>query len=143
MVGALLAEDSVWDLPDGIAQLSVKFEPIFDILGQLDAPYEGGRTVHAGESLHLLLLGVSASFGGQGIAHQLVDRCLANGVRKGYRVAVAEATNKTSQHIFRKHGFVERAQASYRDHRFNGQAVFASIAEQGGPMLMDKQLSGA
>jgi hypothetical protein len=31
-------------------------------------------------------------------------------------------------------------QVSYRDHRFDGQAVFASIAEQG-LMLMDKVLA--
>src|SRR5207244_4235046 len=28
-----------------------------------------------------------------------------------------------------------------RDHTFNGQAVFASIAEHGGPILMDKRLA--
>lgn len=61
-------------------------------------------------------------------------------MRRGYRVAVTEATNKVSQHIFRKQGFVERAQRSYEAHRFGGRQVFASIAERGGPMLMDKSL---
>ncbi len=86
------------------------------------------------------LLGVAERFAGRGIAQRLVEECLANGTRRGYRVAVTEATNKNSQHIFRKHGFVERVRWSYRDHRFEGREVFASIAEHGGPILMDKPL---
>ena len=143
MCGALLTEDSASALPDGIEQLSRKFDPIFDILGQLDGDYRSGETVHPGESIHLFLLGVAERFGGKGIAKQLVAECLANGIGRGYRLAVTEATNKTSQHVFRKLGFVERVRRSYGDHRFNGQAIFASIAEQGGPILMEKRLTGA
>ena len=143
MCGALLTEDSASALPDGIDHLNRKFYPIFDILGQLDKEYRGDQTVHPGESIHLLLLGVAQRFAGKGIAQQLVSECLANGIRRGYRVAVTEATNKSSQHIFRKQGFVERVQRSYIDHRFDGKAIFASIAEHGGPILMDKRLAGA
>jgi len=141
LMGALLTEDSASEPPQGMDRLSAKFNPIFDILGQLGAAYRGGRAVSAGESLHLFLLGVGRKFAGQGVAHQLVAKCLANGARKEYRVAVTEATNRTSQHIFRKQGFVERVRLSYRDHRFDGRSVFASIAEHGGPMLMDKLLA--
>lgn len=59
---------------------------------------------------------------------------------KGYRLAVTEATNRVSQHIFRKLGFVERAELPYRKYRRGGVPVFASIAEHGGPMAMDRQL---
>jgi ribosomal protein S18 acetylase RimI-like enzyme len=143
MCGALLTEDSASALPDGIEQLNSKFDPIFDLLGQLDGEYRGGKTVRLGESIHLFLLGVAQRFAGMGVAKQLVAECLAHGAQKGYRLAVTEATNKTSQHIFRKLGFVDQVQRSYGDHRFNGQAVFASIAEQGGPILMVKRLTGA
>ena len=121
-------------------QLSAKFNPIFDILGQLDAAYRGVQAVSAGESLHLFLLGIARRFAGQGVAQQLVAECLANGARRGYRVAVTEATNRTSQHIFRKQGLVDRGPAVLPGHRFDGQAVFAAIAEHGGPILMDKLL---
>ncbi len=141
MMGALLAEDSASALPEGMDRLSAKFNPIFDILGQLEAEYRGGQTVCLGEWLHLFLLGVAGQFAGHGVAQQLVARCLDNGARRGYRVAVTEATNKVSQHIFRKQGFVERVRRSYMDHRFQGQAVFASIVDQEGPILMDKQLA--
>jgi GNAT superfamily N-acetyltransferase len=141
LVGALLAEDSASALPVGMDRLSTKFDPIFDILGQLDTEYRSGRAVLPGESLHLFLLGVSDRVVGKGVAHHLVAACLENGVRRGYRVAVTEATNKVSQHIFRKQGFVTRAQRSYETHRFNGRQVFASIAEHRGPMLMEKSLA--
>ena len=140
MCGALLTEDSASAWPDGLDGLSAKFDPIFDILGPLDVEYRDGGTAQPGESIHLFLLGVAERFAGRGVAQQLVEECLASGTRRGYRVAVTEATNKTSAHIFRKHGFVERVRRSYRDHRFEGREVFASIAEHGGPVLMDKSL---
>jgi ribosomal protein S18 acetylase RimI-like enzyme len=140
MVGALLTEDATSAPPEGMGQLSPKFDPIFDILGQLDADYRAGRTVHPGESLHLFLLGVASHFVGRGVAHGLVDACLAHGAVRKYRTAITEATNRTSQHVFRKHGFVERVRRSYQEHRFNGQPFFAAIADQGGPILMEKQI---
>ena len=140
MIGALLAEDSASVPPDRLDQVSAKFNPIFDILGQLDAEYRGGRAIQPGESIHLFLLGVAHGLTGKGVAQQLVAECLANGVGKMYHWAVTEATNKTSQHVFQKQGFAERAQRSYNDHRFEGQAFFSSIVEQGGPILMDRRL---
>jgi ribosomal protein S18 acetylase RimI-like enzyme len=141
LVGALLTEDSDSALPDGIDGISPKFEPISDILGQLDEEYRGDLTVPHGEFLHLFLLGVAESVADRGVAQQLVSTCLEHGASKGYRLAVTEATNKVSQHIFRKLGFTERVHRSYQSHRFNGQAIFASIAEQGGPILMDRSLT--
>ena len=140
LVGALLTEDCASELPDGIDQLSAKFDPIFDpifdILGQLDTEYRGGKPARPGESLHLFLLGVSDRVAGRGVGHQLVAACLEHGARRGYRIAVTEATNKVSQHIFRKQGLVTRVQRSYQNYRFDGRAVFVSIAEHGGPMLI-------
>jgi GNAT superfamily N-acetyltransferase len=140
MIGALLAEDSASEPPDGLDRLSAKFRPIFDILGQLDTEYRRGREVQPGESIHLFLLGVVERFAGKGVAQGLVVECLANAVRRGYRLGVTEATNKTSQHVFRKQGFAERVFRSYADHRFEGRDSFRSIAEHGGPILMDRRL---
>jgi ribosomal protein S18 acetylase RimI-like enzyme len=140
LAGVLLAEDSNSALPAGIESLSDKFDPIFDILRQLESGYRS-KPVAAGESAHLFLLGVSERYSGRGIGSQLVAQCNANATRRGYRLAVTEATNLTSQHIFRKAGFVERVRGSYREHRFNGKAFFAAVAEHGGPILMDKPLA--
>lgn len=104
MAGALLTEDATSPPPAGIDQLTEKFDPIFDLLGQLDAQYRDGRTFVPGEYLHLFLLGVAEEFTGRSIGQHLVNTCLDNGVAKGYRLAVTEATNRVSQHIFRKLG---------------------------------------
>lgn len=140
MVGALLTEDFASTQPEGMASLSPKFDPIFDILGQLDAEYRDGRIVPHGESMHLYLLGVATAAAGHGVAKQLVATCLENGARKGYRIAVTEATANVSQHVFRRLGFTERVHRSYEEYRFGGRAVFASIAKQGGAILMDRHL---
>ncbi len=141
LVGVLLTEDSASEMPDGMDRLSAKFDPVFDILGQLELEYRGDQLVRPGEALHLFLLGVSEKVAGKGVAQRLVAVCLENGAKRGYRMAVTEATNKVSQHIFRKFGFVARVERSYQTHRFDGRAVFASIAEHGGPMLMDRSLT--
>lgn len=88
----------------------------------------------------LLLLGVDETFGGRGVAQELVTSCLANGAQRGYKTAITEATNSVSQHIFRKQGFVKRVQRSCRDHRYKGRAYFASIEGHVGPILMDRPL---
>jgi len=140
MVGALLTEDSASAMPHGMDGLTSKFDPIFDILGQLDTEYRRGHSAQHGESMHLYLLGVAESATGHGVAKQLVAECLETGARKGYRVAVTEATTKVSQHVFGRLGFSERVHRSYEQHRFNGRAVFASVSEHGGPILMDRHL---
>lgn len=140
VVGALLTEDATLELPDAMYALSRNFHPIFDILGQLDDEYRRSHVIHPGECLHLFLLGVSDRVAGRGVAQQLVRECLRNGRARGYRMAVTEATNKTSQHIFAKEEFVARVQRSYAEHEFEGRRVFASIADHGGPMLMEKAL---
>jgi len=140
MVGALLTEDSAAAMPEGIDRLSAKFEPIFDILGQLDTAYRSEQSVRPGESLHLFLLGVDSFVTGRGVAQELVATCLKRGARRGYRMAVTEATNKVSQHIFRKQGFSECASRSYESYRFGGRRVFAPIANHGGPTLMTRSL---
>lgn len=136
----LLTEDACAAPRLGTNRLTKKFDPIFDLLGQLDAQYRSGKSVRPGGYLHLFFLGVADEFAGLGVAQTLVARCLENGRTKGDRLAVTEATNRVSQHVFRKLGFVERSKVSYGDYRRNGEAVFASIAEHGGPISMDRQL---
>jgi len=141
LIGALLTEDCASPPPAGTDQVSRKFDPIFDILGQLDATYREGKAAQPGEWLHLFLLGVARSAGGRGVAQRLVTTCMENGAPHGYRLAVTEATNSVSQHIFRKLGFVERVRRSYLDHHFEGTAPFAGIEGHAGPILMDRTIT--
>lgn len=141
LVGALIANDPARETAAGMETLSEKFAPIASILGELVTRYRSIKQPKPGQLLHLYLLGVAASAGGRGVAQQLVAACLDNGAHKGFKMAAGEATNPTSQHIFRKHGFEERGQILYRDYLFNGRHIFAGIAEFGGPILMEKRLA--
>ena len=140
LAGALLNEDAATPPPEGLATLSHKYDPIFDLLDQLDAQVAEPPITEPGSVLHLFLLGVDPRFAGRGIAQRLVQASLAHGSALGYGTAIAEATNRTSQHIFRKAGFRTRAQASYADYRRDGVAVFSSISEHGGPAAMVREL---
>lgn len=140
IAGALLTEDSGTPMPNGMEQLSRKFDPIFGILGELEMEYRGAKSIPIGDSLHLFLLGVARNYGGHGVAQNLVTTCLHNGARRAYRLAVTEATNSVSQHIFRKLGFINRVQRSYRGYRFEGETPFAGIQGHLGPMLMDRTI---
>jgi len=138
LAGALLTDDAASPPPQGLDAVSEKFDPIFDLLGQIDAEYRNERTIELGQTLHLFLLGVADQFTRRMIGQHLVAACLANGAIRGYRSAVTEATNPVSQHIFGRLGFKKRAARSYREYRLDGAPVFASISEHGGPMTMDR-----
>lgn len=140
LAGVMFNDDLASTTPDGYVQVSAKFEPIDDMLSQLGTEYLGNRDPLPGELLHLFLLGVAPRFAGQGVAQRLVNESLKLGRRYGYKTAVTEATNPTSQHIFSKLGFTSRVYRSYRDYRLRSRAVFASIADQGGMSLMDRTL---
>ena len=135
LAGVMLSLDSASPMPEALDRLPPKFLPVFEILGHLEDQYRKGSLPSPGESVHLYLLGVSSRFAGQGIAQRLVSESTATAARRGYRFAVTEATNRTSQHIFRKNNFVERVQGSYALN-----PVFASIVNHGGPILMDKAI---
>jgi GNAT superfamily N-acetyltransferase len=141
MAGAILTEDAAAPGIGGTDELSEKFGPIFDLFARLDAQIGQEGAMAPGEALHLFLLGVDDRFARRGIGQQLVLACLANGADLGYRLAVTEATNRVSQHIFGMLGFVARAKVGYADYRRDGIAVFESIAEHGGPMAMIRDVA--
>jgi len=140
LAGVMLNEDCASDLPDGMDDLPESFGPVGDILGGLSGEYHESNHFATGEGVHLFLLGVADGALGMGIAQELVAASLRHAAGKGYRKAVVECTNKTSQHIFRKFGFTDRVARSYSDHLYEGKAWFESIAEHGGPILMDREL---
>lgn len=140
LAGVMLNEDCASEMPDGMDDLPESFGPVGDILGGLAGEYHEKNHFEPGEGVHLFLLAVADRGLGMGIGQELVAASLRHAADKGYRKAVVECTNKTSQHIFRKFGFTDRIARSYADHRYEGKAWFESIAEHGGPILMDREL---
>ncbi|MDE3137624.1 MAG: GNAT family N-acetyltransferase [Acidobacteriota bacterium] len=140
LAGVLLTDDFAAPPALDLKQISAKFRPIFSMLESLDQQYHRGKTISAGECLHLFMLGVDGEFAGRGIAQGLVKACLENGIRRGYRMAVTEATGIVSQRVFRKQGFVDRFSVSYRGFKHEGKFVFNSIQGHESAILMDKSL---
>jgi hypothetical protein len=140
IVGALITRD----FADMLDILSDEAEdPINAILNRLDQQYVRTRTIRQGEYLHLNLLAVAQQYTGRAVAQNVVRLCLENGLQKGYRTAVTEATSLVSQHIFRAaHGFVARHEIPYQTFRYQGRRPFASIKEHPSVILMDKLLRG-
>jgi ribosomal protein S18 acetylase RimI-like enzyme len=141
MAGALLAEDAYTPAQVDLAAVSPRFAPIYDLFGELEVAIGDTAPIEPGATLHVFMLGVDERFTRRGIAQHLVEACLANGAALGYRTAVTEATNRVSQHIFAKLGFVMRAEASYGEFRRDGVATFAAIEEHGGVMSMIRSIS--
>lgn len=139
VIGALIAENPARGgvlLPERLARA---FAPILQLLGELEADYTIGRAAPH-PLLHIFLIGVDKQWCGRGVGRTLISHCLANGRALGYRFVVTEATSKRSQRLFASERFTVRATRSYADYRFEGAAVFSSIAQEGGPMLMDRPI---
>jgi len=141
IVGVLLTDDFGAPLTIDLSEISGKFMPILNMLEGLDQNYRKGRAIVAGQYLHLFMLAVDTHFVGQGIAQQLVTACLLNGRQKGYTHAVTEATGVVSQRVFRKLDFTDRVCVTYRDYRYDGRPVFASILDHTATILMDRTIT--
>jgi predicted N-acetyltransferase YhbS len=140
IIGAMIADDFAIEPPEEIRHLGGNFEPVWEILDELDTQYKQGRMLPKGEYLHLLLGAVDHRHTGKDVAKNLIQTCLENGVSKGYKTGVVEATGVVSQHILRKFGFVDRFEAPYKTFTFQGKRVFESIKDHHGIFLMDKVL---
>jgi len=140
IIGAMVTDDFAVEPPEELRHLSDNFEPLWAVLDELDSQYKQGRALPKGEYLHLFLLAVDPRQSGKNIAQKLVQTCLENGIRKGYKTGVVEATGVISQHIFRKFGFLDRFETPYKTFTFQGRPVFESIKDHHGLILMDKTL---
>ncbi len=140
VVGVVLTDDFAAPSPIDLQLISKKFLPILAMLDTLDAQYRRGRATVPGECLHLFMLAVDARLAGQGVAQGLVQACIDNGRKKGYRRAMTEATGAVSQRVFRKLGFEERYRVAYQGFRYQGESVFASITAHNGAALMERPL---
>ncbi len=137
VVAVMFVEDSGTEPPQGIEQLSSRFEPIFEYLGDIEEEYLGGREHEPGVTAHLFFCGVDDEFAGQGVAQKLADNGLRHIFDQGYQFIVAEGTSKKSQYVSRKMGFVDKVQRPYAEFEFGGKKVFESIADEGGVVLME------
>ena len=144
VVGAVIAGDFASSSPldpENCASISPKFEPIVELLESLEAQYNQGKRIRAGEYLYVYMLAVSPDYQRQKIAQNLIQICLDNGIEKGFTRAFTEAANSVSQHIFKKLDFQPRHEIFYSEFTYKGVPVFANIEEHEGTILMDRLLA--
>lgn len=130
LAGVFINRDFKSQLPEGVPNEFPWFSPIGEALMTVDEAYEAehpGLTL--GEAVDLWMVGVQSDnpFARKGIASTLFRVSADLARSRGFKRCVTECTGQYSQTAARKNGFQERARLAYRDFRFEGRAVFASI----------------
>ena len=139
VVGAAICSDLTTDKPD-TGHLHPRFAVTSALLGELDQQYRRMIRLSSRHYLYIIFLAADLNLPGQGIGTRLVTEALDNARSEGFKVAVCEATNQRSQHIFRdKCGFADRVSISYADWKYEGETVFESIEGQAA-VLMDRAI---
>jgi len=142
IAGAVLAHDLADPVPEGFEPIAHRFAPILALLDDLGGPFLKSRTILPGEVLHIFMLAVDPQFAGRGIGRNLLQYTVENAREKGFTTAIAEATGKTSQKIFREQGFTETNRVEYGSFLFRGTHPFEPIRDQGAVLFMEKRLAG-
>lgn len=141
VLGCIICDDFVTDLPEDIDIISNKFAPVYQLLEQLDASYKQQYQVKNNEILHLFLLAVDREHRGKKIANSLVEASEKLGKLKGYKGAIAEATGPISQYIFiEKQNYDVIGAIKYQEFEFEGKRVFQNIEDCESCKLVYKKL---
>jgi len=130
VLGCLISDDFVTDLPEDIEKINNKFTPVFYFLEELDAAYKQQNKIQKNEILHLFMLAVSPEHSGKKIGSNLIEASETLGKIKGYKGAIAEVTSVASQYItIQKQNYEAIAAIQYREFEFEGKRVFQNIEE--------------
>ena len=141
LIGAVICEDYVTDLPEGVENISPLFNPILELLEKLGADYRAKYQIQAGEIFHLFMGGVYKEYAGYGIAAQMTEFIEKIAREKGYKGAVGEVTGPISQHVYINHlGFQPLYEVSYADFIFEGKNIFQEITACESCVLIHKPL---
>ncbi|WP_437768458.1 hypothetical protein WME77_16190 [Sorangium sp. So ce764] len=132
LAGALISRDFKKPFPPGFPDELPRFAPSIDALVSIDSQYEALRSgLKRGEAMDLWMMGVEpgSRFARHGIASALFQASVDVARHNGFQRCVAECTGHFSQRCAINAGFCEIARVVYKDYRFQGRPVFASIPE--------------
>ncbi|MES0827512.1 GNAT family N-acetyltransferase [Ruegeria sp. SCP11] len=141
IVGAVLAHDFGHPPPDGIDAVDLGSEPVITLIDELECFFSKTHDIQAEKFLHIFMIAVRDDFSRKGIAQSLLDSCLSQARKSGYRIAFAEATNRFSQSMFLKAGFAGIHSIRYEDFELNGRRPFLDITNEGACVLVELDLS--
>jgi ribosomal protein S18 acetylase RimI-like enzyme len=139
VVGAAICGDWTTPKPDTRA-LHPRFAVTSALLDELGKQYRQTIRLSPKHYLSIIFLAVDLNLAGHGVGTGLITRALENARSGGFKIAVCEATNRRSQHVFRdKCGFTDRFSIFYSDWEYDGRRVFDSIQGQSA-ILMDREI---
>ena len=123
LVAGLLAGDFLTPKPE-------EDHPVQALLKELSADFRQHHSLERGQCLSIMELACHPQHGGQGISQQLIKRALTQAAEHGFTQAIAEATGRVSQYLFKeKFGFAKLNEIAYRDFHWHGQMPFAASTE--------------
>jgi len=108
------------------------------LLDELDRAICDPGKIQNGEYLHIVQLGIAASFRGKGLATALVAEAVKLGMHHGFRWALSECSSASSRRTHEKCGFREAHHIPYDSYVLHGRKPFNAIP--GGCTLMVKEL---
>jgi GNAT superfamily N-acetyltransferase len=132
LAGVFINRDFKASPPPGFPEALPRFTPLVDALASIDAEYEARRPgLQPGQVTDLWMVGVNQGgrYARKGIASTLFRVSVEHARQRGFQRCVVECTGHFSQRGALKCGFQERARVIYKDYRFEGRPVFASIPE--------------
>jgi hypothetical protein len=130
VIGCIVCEDFITDLPDGIEGISSSFDPIISMLGELDEKYKVENNITNGQLLHMFMGGVYKEYAGLGVAAGMTQFIEGYTKSKNFKGAIGEVTGPISQHVYiNQLGYKEVSSISYKSFQFEGKYIFSDITD--------------
>lgn len=104
-----------------------KSMPSMVLLEELERNFIQKMNFKAGDCLHMFYVGVNSQFKRQGVSTRLVEKVLANAIKKGYKYALADCTSLRSKKVLEKLGFQEEDQIAYTNLQSPGPNPFENV----------------
>ena len=111
--------------------INEKFYPIFELLDDLDAKYQNKNAVNNKEVLHTIMIVVDSDVKTKNLSSELLKTSFEIAQKKGYKIAMMEATGAISQHIaMNKFGYKEFCSVKYADFIYENITVETNVIHQ-------------
>jgi amino acid adenylation domain-containing protein len=130
LVGFCLAHDFCTPAGVSLEESAPRLKPVVKLLTELEEDYVRtfGQPV-AGEVVQLSMTGTLSEVTGYEIARQLEQYTLKTSRARGYRRAVTICTHRVTAILAERAGFVRCVARDYSTYEYEGQRVFASLAD--------------
>lgn len=129
LVGFSISEDLGTPEPDGVQQISAKFDPIVGLLDNLVTHFREGHDVEPGKYVHVFMVGVCPGFKKRSVAYEMMHENMVLAQSLGFVGAIGETTSAISARLTEKVGFKEHYRINYHEFEFQGQRVFDALDE--------------